>query len=181
MRRPPEVRVSKRPAPPEDTRARLQGETASPRTRRLREFSGLWVRFAMVGALKTVVDFATFNLVLLVLPGLSMPVVLAANTAGFTVAVSVSFVLNERFTFRTAARSRGFSRYVVISLVGLALYNGSLIAVLAVWDADDTFALNLAKVAALGASMVWNFVGYRFLVFGPPRPKDGEPDTSSEE
>lgn len=126
----------------------------------------------MVGALKTVVDFATFNLVLLVLPGLSMPVVLLANTAGFVVAVSVSFVLNERFTFRTAARSRGFSRYVVISLVGLALYNGSLVVVLAFWDAEDTLALNVAKVGALVTSMVWNFLGYRFLVFGPAGTRD---------
>lgn len=133
----------------------------------LREMGGLGVRFALVGLLKTVVDFATFNLVLLVLPGISLPVVLVANTAGFTVAVSVSFVLNARFTFRAAPRAGGFSRYVVISLVGLVLYNGSLAGVLAVWNAEDTLALNFAKVAALGASMVWNFLGYRFLVFGP--------------
>jgi len=159
------ITVGKRNAP-----TRQRGGLAH----RLREFSGLWIRFAMVGVLKTVVDFATFNLVLFVLPGLSMPVVLTANTAGFTVAVSVSFVLNRRFTFRTAARSRGFSRYVVISLVGLALYNGSLVAVLAIWEADDTFALNLAKVGALVTSMVWNFLGYRFLVFGPPPARRAE-------
>jgi putative flippase GtrA len=142
---------------------------AGTKKQRIREMGGLWVRFALVGLLKTVVDFATFNLVLVVLPGISLPVVLLANTAGFTVAVSVSFILNARFTFRAAPRAHGFSRYIVISLIGLALYNGSLAAVLAVWNPEDTLGLNVAKVGALGASMVWNFLGYRFLVFGPGR------------
>lgn len=147
-------------------RGHSQGAGGTGR-QRIREMGGLWARFALVGLLKTVVDFAMFNLVLFVLPGISLPVVLVANTAGFTVAVSVSFVLNARFTFRAAPRAHGFSRYVVISLIGLVLYNGSLAGVLAVWTADDTLALNVAKVGALGASMVWNFLGYRFLVFNP--------------
>jgi putative flippase GtrA len=155
--------------------ATVQAEEASPvspqfagsRAAKLRGLGGLWFRFALVGLLKTALDFASFNIVLFAAPVMNVPIVLLANTIGFSVAVSASFVLNARFTFRVAARSGGFRRYVLISLLGLVIYNGSLAAALALWHAENVLALNLAKSAALVTSMTWNFLGYRYFVFRP--------------
>ena len=93
--------------------------------------------------------------------------VLVANTAGFCVAVASSFVLNGRFTFRTAARPRGFWLYVAVSLAGLVLYNGGLALILLLADPRGALALNIAKLVPLALSLVWNFVGYRYFVFRP--------------
>jgi putative flippase GtrA len=149
---------------------RQEPTSARPRREAAYDLAGTALRFGLVGVLKTALDFATFNLVLLLTSTEGGLIVLVANTAGFCVSVASSFVLNRRFTFRTAARSRGFSRYVAISLVGLLIYDGALALVLVAGDPRGTLALNVAKVVPLGASMVWNFVGYRYFVFAP-RPR----------
>ncbi len=132
------------------------------------DFAGTAVRFGLVGLLKTVLDFATFNLVLLFTQTEGGLMVLVANTAGFCVAVASSFVLNGRFTFRTAARRGGFWLYVAVSVIGLVLYNGGLALILLLVDPRGALALNVAKLVPLAISLVWNFLGYRYLVFAPP-------------
>lgn len=146
-------------------------EASAARSRRVAtiDFAGLAIRFGLVGLLKTVLDFATFNLVLLLTRTDGGLMVLVANTAGFCVAVASSFVLNGRFTFRTAARPRGFWLYVAVSVVGLVLYNGGLALIIWLADPRGAVALNVAKLVPLAISLVWNFVGYRYLVFRPQR------------
>src|SRR5690606_4305760 len=128
----------------------------------------LAIRFGMVGIVKTGLDFATFNVLLLVIAESGRREVLLANTAGFTVALAASFVLNARYTFRVQARRGRFLQYLGVSLAGLLIYNGTLAAVLTVWQTETTLEVNAAKAASLASSMVWNFVGYRYLVFRPP-------------
>jgi len=142
------------------TRAALTARVAEHQ-----ELAATAIRFALVGLLKTALDFATFNAVLVATGADGGPIVLVANTARFCVSVASSFVLNARYTFRAPTRSRGFSRYVLVSAIGLALYNGSFALVLLGTHAEGPLALNLAKVVALGASMAWNFLGYRRFVF----------------
>ena len=147
-------------------------EPGDDRSRRVAafDFAGTAVRFGLVGLLKTVLDFATFNLVLLLTQTEGGLMVLVANTAGFVVAVSASFVLNGRFTFRAAARPRGFWLYVLVSVIGLVLYNGGLALILLLADPRGALALNVAKLVPLALSLIWNFVGYRHFVFGPRNP-----------
>ena len=138
------------------------------RPRRVAAFdlAGTVVRFGLVGLLKTVLDFAVFNLVLRLTQTEGGLMVLVANTAGFSVAVAASFVLNGRFTFRAAPRPGGFWLYVGVSIVGLVLYNGGLALILLLADPRGALALNIAKLVPLALSLVWNFVGYRYFVFG---------------
>lgn len=134
----------------------------------MRHLVSMLVRFSLVGLMKTALDFATFNLVLWLAGVEGFVVVLLANTAGFAVSVASSFVLNARYTFRVATVPGGFRRYVLISVIGLVIYNGSLAIILVIADPEGTLALNAAKVGALAASMGWNFLGYWRFVFRPP-------------
>lgn len=67
---------------------------------------------------------------------------------------------------QTAAKN-SFISFVVVSLIGLVI-NSLLISVITshvtlVSNAD--LNKNLAKILATGASLVWNFVGYKLFVF----------------
>ena len=143
-------------------------QTAAPRRRdSAYDLAGTALRFGLVGVLKTVLDFAAFNLVLLLTATEGGVMVLVANTAGFCVAVAASFVLNGRFTFRAEPRPRGFWLYVAVSIIGLVIYNGVLALILLVADPRGALALNVAKLLPLAVSLVWNFIGYRYFVFAP--------------
>jgi putative flippase GtrA len=158
------MRLLQEPGSPAAAR---EASIASRLVLRARRLTGYAMRFGVVGLLKTALDFAVFNVILLMV-GSSSLMILVANTVGFIVAVSASFVLNARFTFRVRGKNNRFLHYVVVSAVGLLLYNGALAAMLVVVDSTGTLALNAMKVAALGVSLVWNFFGYWRFVFQPP-------------
>lgn len=135
------------------------------RIRELPSSAGMVLRFALVGVLKTALDFGVFNLIMLASGTDSRPVALVANTAGFIVALGASFLLTARYTFRVPARRDRLWRFVAISVAGLVMYDGALILLLALTNTDGLVALNAMKVAALVVSATWNFLGYRYLVF----------------
>ena len=120
---------------------------------------GQAVRFAAVGAVNTGVDIALFTIFFY---GLGWPLLLA-NAAGFTVAVTVSFLLNKTWTFADPSRGREAVRrgaaFLAVAVGGLAI--GSL----AIWLAALVMPPILAKVASIGATFLWNFTVSRRWVF----------------
>lgn len=151
--------------------------STSPRTLHpvVRDHALTFSRFAVVGAVKTAVDFATFNIVLLLVTTHTPAVVIAANTLAFTVAAVTSFPMNARFTFRKRARGRrgqGLAIYFGVSLFGLTAYNLTIAAQLLLLHPTSVPALNLVKLTSLGVSLVVNYVGYRSLVFVHPHEQE---------
>ncbi len=126
---------------------------------------GLFARYLAVGVIKTAVDFAAFNVAI---AGAAHPTtahILLANTVGFIAAAWLSYALNTRYTFRSTPSRARFFRYLAVSLAGMAVYNGALLAAVELADPSGSMALNAVKVAALSASVLLNFVGFRWLVF----------------
>ena len=41
----------------------------------------------------------------------------------------------------------------------------NIVHLIGIYQLDDFVALNFAKVLAILTSMVWNFLGYKFIVF----------------
>lgn len=121
-------------------------------------------RFVLVGCVAACIDFATFNLAL-PLVGVSRAGALLANTASFAAATSVGFVLNSRFTFGVVRTRAGFLRYLGVALVGVVIYDLSLLLVLQWTPPGDVLLTNLAKVVAVFPSATWNFLGFRSFVF----------------
>ncbi len=126
--------------------------------------AGQAVRFGLVGALNTLVDFGIFNLLAF---GLGVSIVVAYPIS-VAAGIANSYLWNKLWTF-SAGRSGRVSReatiFVLVSLGGLLVnYVGFLILHFLIGESSQLI-VNLEKLAASIVSMVWNFLGYRFFAF----------------
>jgi putative flippase GtrA len=153
--------------------------------------AGQIVRFALVGAVNTVVDYVTF-ITLTVVFSISLSNVWMAKYPSSALGMTVSFFLNRRFVFRaTAHRARRQAvRFVVATLIGIFVIQNLLTQLFAskvqyfgieAFHAVNAAGLSRAKFTlglsegftiktvafALGAvaSIVWNFLAYKYWVF----------------
>jgi putative flippase GtrA len=130
------------------------------------------VRFGVVGALNTLIDFAVLNL-LLALFGVTRgwPLVLC-NAAAFLTASLNSYFLNKNWTFVQKGRAslRQYLAFLALAAAGLLI--NSLVLYLLVtgftrpsW-LTPTLWVNVAKAGVSGASIAWNYLACRYVVFG---------------
>lgn len=129
-------------------------------------------RFFVVGVAVTAVDFGVFNALVLLHGDPSTAFILFANTIAFAVAANVGYQLHSRFTFRVGREWRSFWAYVAVAVIGVTIYNSSLLLLLWFIESDHPIALNIAKVGAVGVASMWNFQGFRLLAF---RTREGRP------
>lgn len=119
-----------------------------------------FIRFCIVGVVNTAVDFAAFSILFYSLRIDAVP----ANIVSFGLAMTNSYLLNKVWSFRGNARAMKFpaqyALFVVVSLCGLAMNTGIL--VLGMYYQLPPL---LAKVLGAVIAPVWNFLGYRYLVF----------------
>jgi putative flippase GtrA len=125
----------------------------------MRQHARRFSLFASVGAINTLIDFASF-LLLYDVVGLG---VVPSNVAAFAIAVTNSYVLNRTLTF--ADRSSGArlhstgAKFVAIALVGLAVST-------AIVYATSLFMHPLfGKPLASLASLFIGYVGSHLFVF----------------
>lgn len=116
-----------------------------------------FVKFCIVGGINTLIDLAVFSLLFY---ALSVPL-LAANTAGFCAGVLNSYLMNKAWTFgdRAPHTPKTFILFIGVALGGLGISS------LTIWVLAGLVPVLLAKLAACGASMVWNYGLTRFVVF----------------
>lgn len=126
-------------------------------------------RFAVVGVLNTVLDFAILNLLIDATglsSGLGFSVIKATS---FIVAVTNSYFWNKYWTFEVQSQvSKEFVQFITISLIGLLANVGAaslVVNILAPEGANLTAWANLGALAGTFAGLAWNFVGYKFIVF----------------
>ena len=126
------------------------------------------IRFGAIGAGNTVLDFV----LLFVLRNAGLPVI-GANIISTGVTFIISFFANKKYTFRSTNSSRRQIQremilFTIVTLVGLWVVQGTLITILepiARRLTDTNTALFIAKAIATAASMTWNFVWYKMVVF----------------
>lgn len=130
-----------------------------------------FMRFAFVGILNTLIDFGVLN-VLLWLNGYSVGLWLFLfNSLAFVLASGNSYLWNKYWTFgdeRPVTLSQA-GLFFLLTSIGLVI-NCSVVFLLTFsgWSplAVTTLVwINLAKVAATLASLIWNFCSYRWWVF----------------
>ncbi len=139
-----------------------------------RKFSAVFQfgKFASVGFANTAVDFGVLNLLLLLF-GITGGICYSIfKGASFTIAVIHSYVWNKFWTFKrkkTEQVGGEFVQFLVVSLIGLGINVGiaSLIVnyISAPAVVSPTLWANIGAAAAVAISMVWNFLGYKFIVF----------------
>lgn len=128
--------------------------------------SGQKSRFLLVGILNTVVDFG----ILFFLTSVGVPKEIA-NIFSTTAAFITSYTFNKSFTFKAgrALVKRELAMFIVVTLMGIWVVQTSIMAITypIVHPLIDNENLSLlaAKICAIGAGMVWNYLLYSRLVF----------------
>lgn len=131
-------------------------------------------KFAAVGTLNTLLNFAVMN-VLILMTGIAEGWGYAGFTAAaFLVATTNSYFWNKFWTFQSHVPLGWgeYARFALFTLGGVALYTGTATLIVNGIGAPKDFSPELwANVGALGgvlASFLWNFLTYRRIVFRAP-------------
>lgn len=124
------------------------------------------LRFGIVGAANTLIDFGIFSVLVLV----GLPTVIA-NYPATTTALLFSYFANRRFTFRAAGQKqlRQIVLFFGVTLLGswviqpviLHLLEPPLLHV----TGHDYISAMIAKVCATCATLIWNYLLYKRVVF----------------
>ncbi|MEN6339517.1 MAG: GtrA family protein [Clostridiaceae bacterium] len=134
------------------------------------------VKFAIVGVINTLVDFAVFQTLNLLLGW-----VYAAQVAGFTCGVVNSYLWNSNWTFRSERTKslREMALFLLVNLLSLGVSLGVIWLCREVFGVTNAWAAEwmpkalagfvkgdtIAKLIATFFSIIVNFVGNRLFVF----------------
>lgn len=125
-------------------------------------------KFGLVGVLNTAIDFGILNLLISLTQVVSGPFIIVMNATSFSAAVVNSYYWNKEWVFSGSKKS-SFLVFAVVSVVGIAINSGIVFAlttfVKPVFVSSPELWANLAKVLATVLSLVWNFLGYKLIVF----------------
>ena len=130
-----------------------------------------FVRFAIIGLMNTALDFGVLNVLIAVTGVRGGFILVLLNSISFTVATTNSYFWNKYWTFKDkdAVRAVEIGQFLTVSIIGLGINSGVVYAVSTFIDPlfglSPTVWINVAKVAATGFSLIWNFIGYKFIVF----------------
>lgn len=133
----------------------------------------LWqvAKFGLVGILNTLMDLGILNFLIFISGIASGWLYVAFKGTSFSLAVINSYFWNKFWTFREKGTASGkeFIQFLVISVMGFGINVG--LASLVVNVVGPQFGLteklwaNVGALAAVSLSMIWNFAGYKFIVF----------------
>ncbi len=117
-----------------------------------------FVKFALVGALGAIIDFALLNL----MRGVFAWPLLWANTFSVSVAILSNFVWNRLWTFpesRQRKKRTQLPQFAVVNLVGLILNNVIVVGLDYLIEPyiGEPLSYNIAKAVAIGIILFWNF------------------------
>lgn len=124
------------------------------------------IRFAVVGAANTIVDFGLF----LVLGLAGMPA-LGANYISTSSALGFSFFANKKYTFKSQGKNytREIILFLAFTVFGLWVLQPIIIFLVTKSLEPTTVAewlqLTTAKIAATAITLVWNYLTYSRFVF----------------
>lgn len=130
------------------------------------------VRFVVVGGINTGIDFLVLNIEMVLSGITSGPGMIVQNSISFGIATVNSYFLNKSWTFEDKDSNKEgvkFSQFLAVSIVGISINGGVVYLVTTFIDPvlgiSPQLWANIAKLAATGISLIWNFVGYKFFVF----------------
>lgn len=116
-----------------------------------------FIKFNAVGLINTAVDFAVYEL--LILLGLHY---VPAQILSYICGMANSYLLNSRWTFRDKNDSTGrIAAFIAVNLVALGVSIGVQTLVLHLISPSET----VAKLISLPFSLGVNFIGNRLFIF----------------
>ncbi len=145
------------------------GETLGKKILVLSQFS----RFVAVGFLNTAIDFGILN-ILSTWSGITAGLKIGGvNIPGFIVAVINSYFWNKLWVFKDRNKKEGvmndFLKFLTVTIIGMLLNSGIVILITTyippLAGISSSAWLNAAKASASIISLIWNFLGFKLIVF----------------
>ncbi len=140
----------------------------SPRKRK--EFKR-FIKFGIVGAIGSVIDFSVLNALIFWAGWNSAGGKIFANIISTSVAILSNFVWNRLWTFpesRQRDRTKQLIQFTIVNLVGLVINTG-IFFVADHYFYENYFSVNvavqLAKATAIGIVLFWNFGANRIWTY----------------
>jgi putative flippase GtrA len=130
-----------------------------------------FAKFAAVGTLNTFIDFGVLNLEIFLFSVSSGILYSVFKGISFLAATTNSFFWNKYWTFnsKTPANPKETLKFYVVAIVGWVINVSLASFVVNVLSRPVSFSPNLwANVGALvgvAGSFLWDFLGYKFIVF----------------
>jgi len=130
-----------------------------------------FAKFAAVGTLNTFIDFGVLNLEIFLFSASSGILYSVFKGISFLAATTNSFFWNKYWTFnsKTPANPKETLKFYVVAIVGWVINVSLASFVVNVLSRPISFSPNLwANVGALvgvAGSFLWDFLGYKFIVF----------------
>ena len=126
-------------------------------------------KFIVVGVLNTLVDLGVLNLLIFAVGITLGPAYVVFKSISFIAAVSNSYVWNKYWTFGSGNKdTKEIAQFFAVSIVGFFL-NVGIASAIANFVSIAGFSPQLmANVGALSGTvlgLIWNFLGYKFIVF----------------
>ncbi|MFC1700542.1 GtrA family protein [Patescibacteria group bacterium] len=126
-------------------------------------------KFALIGFSNAAIDFGVLNLLMWQTGIYKGGFIIVFNVVAFIVAVINSYSWNKVWTFQSKGGNvkSEFIQFITIAVIGSAI-NTSIVYGVSTFVPpifSPELWVNFAKVLATFFSMVWNFVGYKFIVF----------------
>lgn len=130
-------------------------------------------RFAEVGVMNTFIDFGILNLLIWITRITGGLAIAPLNAFSFLCATSNSYFWNKFWTFSSSGEKKvsgkEFTQFLIISAIGITINTGIVVlgtSLIVPWFSLSAGAwANVMKLLATFISMVWNFLGYKFIVF----------------
>ena len=125
-----------------------------------------FAKFAAVGSLNSFVDFGLLNLFIVFTDNTSGAPYVIFKAVSFLVATTNSFFWNKFWTFGSGGTKAGDEapKFYLVAIVGWA---GVVVNYLNPGVYGALWA-NFGALMGIAASFLWNFLGYKFVVFKKP-------------
>ena len=132
------------------------------------------LKFGVVGGLSFVIDFAVYSLIIMIF-GKAKTTVMVAAFFGFMISVIFNYIVSMKFVFEhdeNMDKKKEFSIFVVLSAIGLALNEGIILGVLAIYDMIPLlqsgiiwdYKEQVGKIIATGLVMIYNFISRKIFI-----------------
>lgn len=133
---------------------------------------GQFFRFVVIGLINTALDFGIINLEMWAFGIYKGWPIILFNVVSFSIASTNSFFWNRFWTFKYKGKEgAGFQylQFIIVTLIGMGI-NSGIVYIGTTWIStrfgiSPQLWANGVKVFATAVSLIWNFLGYKFMVF----------------
>ena len=138
-----------------------------------KKFFAVWqfVKFTAVGSMNAALDMGIINLLSFIFKVYAGPLIILFNVISVSVATVNSYLLNKFWSFKSVRpiTISEFIKFMTVSLGGIVINTSIVYLLTTVFGAPEAFSEpvweNISKLIAVPVTLLFNFFGYKFVVF----------------